>query len=185
MNNVPNIEIFRKNFTPEMCKIKYYEELEFVFLFEKLKGINRRKSIEFENINPNSYCIGYFQNEKLVRIDDVNSYIPKETYLFWENNELLEAHEFYLGYKKGEKVSDIFDLNSSWYYLYKSKRIDKIIWIDFEDRIYYSHGKMTITYDYKYDEKGLLLIEKTLLGTGPYWKEPEKCITYDREKKSR
>lgn len=182
MNNAPNIETFRKDFTPELCTIKYYEELEFVSFFQKLNGINRRKSIEFENVNPNFYCIGYFLNNKLVRIDDINSFIPKETYLFWENNELLEAHEFYLGYQKGEKVSDIFDLSASWYYLYKSKRIDKIIWIDFEDRKYYSHGKMTVTFDYSYDEKGLLLVEKTLQGTGKHWKEPQKFITYDREK---
>jgi len=182
MNTLLSIETLRKITPIDNCLIKYYPDLSFLDISDNIDKVNKRKSKNLNDIENNYHSIGYFQNKKLIRIDQVGAGIPKETYIIWENGKVKEAHEFYLGIHWGKKFSNKEQLSSSWFYTYENDLIKKIQWLDYEDRKYYDHGKMTVTYDYEYDSKGLLIIKKTMLGEGKLWKEPQIQISFDREK---
>jgi uncharacterized protein YwqG len=182
MITLPDIETYRKTFPVKKCEIKYYTELDFLDIADDIKKLNKKKNKSLDEITTPYHSVGFFLNDKLVRIDNVGAGIPTETYIVWENGLIKEAHEFYLGVRWGKKISNKTQLSLSWYYTYENNLTKKVIWVDYEDRKYYDHGEMTITYDYEYDKKGLLLIRQTVMGTGKLWKEPQIQISYDREK---
>ena len=176
------IEKLRKRNTVEKCQIKYYQDLDFIDIFDNVEKATKKKNKSITDIGTSDYNVGYFENDKLIRLDQVGAGIPKETHIIWENGKIKEAHEFFLGIRWGKKISNKEQISSSWFYTYENGLTKQIIWINHEDRNYYSHGKMTVTYDYEYDNKGLRLITQTNLGEGKFWKKPETHISYDREK---
>jgi hypothetical protein len=182
MSTLPSIETLRKITTIDNSQIKYYPDLDFLDISDNIDKVNKKKSKTLSDIETNYHSIGYFQNEKLIRIDQVGAGIPKETYIIWENGKVKEAHDFFLGIRWGEKISNKEQLSSSWFYTYENDWTKKIVWLNYEDRNYYDHGKMTVTYDYEYDSKGLLFIRQTVMGEGKLWKEPQIQISFDREK---
>jgi hypothetical protein len=182
MNILPNIETYRKSFPANKCDTKYYPELDFLDISGDIKKLSKKKSKPLDEITTPYHSVGFFLNDKLIRIDNVGSGIPKETYIFWESDLIKEAHEFYLGVRWGQKISNKAQLSSSWFYTYENNLTKKVVWVDYEDRKYYDHEEMKVTYDYEYDSKGLLLIRQTVMGTGKLWKEPQVQISYDREK---
>ena len=162
--------------------IKYYSDLDFLDISDNIDKVNKKKSKNLSDIETNYHSIGYFQNGKLIRIDQVGNGIPKETYIIWENGKVKEAHDFFLGIRWGKKISNKEQISSSWFYTYENDLTKKVVWLNYSDREYYNHGKMTVTYDYEYDSKGLLFIRQTLMGEGKLWKEPQIQIYFDREK---
>lgn len=180
---MPKIETFRKTFQAEICAVKYYDELDFLDLFQNLNGIKRKKSKELKDIT-NTHCIGYFLDGKLIRIDSVGGQIPRETYLIYENENIKEAHEFFLGSIQEKKIINTVDLHSSWFYFYENNVLNKIKWIHYEDRKYYDHPELTSIYDYEYDAKGLLFIHQTIKGKAAFWRKPVISVAtiYDRER---
>lgn len=174
------IEKLRNENTIENCEIKHYQDLDFVDIFENVDKTTKKKSIS--NIDTDNCTVGYFKNNKLIRLDKVGAEIPIETHVIWENENIKEAHEFYLGIRQGKRIANQEQISSSWFYTYENDVLKKIVWVMYEDRNYYNNGKMTITYDYEYDEKDLLFVQKTTLGEGEQWKEPDICILFDREK---
>ena len=144
--------------------------------------MSKKKSKPLEEITTPYHSVGFFLNDKLIRIDNVGAGIPKEAYIIWENDSIKEAHEFFLGFRWGQKISNKTQINSSWFYTYENSLTKKVVWVNYEDRKYCDHGEMKVTYDYEYDGKGLLLIRQTVMGTGKLWKEPQIQISYDREK---
>jgi hypothetical protein len=182
MNTMPTIETLRKAITIDSSLIKYYPELDFIDIFDNIDKVNKKKSKNISDIETNYHSVGYFKNERLIRIDQVGSGMPKETYIIWENGKIKEAHEFFLGIRWGKKISNKEQISSSWYYTYENNLTKKVVWLHHEDRKYYDHGKMTVTYDYEYDSKGLLFIKQTVMGEGKLWKEPQIQISFDREK---
>ncbi len=180
--STPDIETYRKAFPTDNCEIKYYPELDFLDISDDIKKLNKKKSKALKEIATPYHSIGFFLNDKLIRIDNVGAGIPKETHIVWENDLIKEAHEFYLGMRWGKKISNKLQLSSSWFYTYQNGLTKKVVWVDYEDRKYYDHGEMKVTYDYEYDSKGLLLIRQTVMGTGKLWKEPQIQISYDRER---
>lgn len=182
MSTLPSIETLRKITPVENIIIKYYPDLSFPDVYDNIDKVNKKKSKSLSDIGTNYHSIGYFQNEKLLRIDQVGAGIPKETYIIWENGKVKEAHDFFLGIRWGEKISNKEQLSSSWFYTYENDLTKRIVWLNYEDRVYYDHGRMKVTYDYEYDKKGLLFIRQTLMGEGKLWKEPQIQISFDREK---
>ena len=180
----PDIENYRKDFDPNKCEIKYYLSLVFLDIYDDPKKVNKKKSKSLIEITTPYHSIGYFLNGKLIRIDNVGSGIPKETYLIWENDLIKEAHEFFLGLRYDQKISKKTQPGSSWFYTYEKDKTKKIVWIDYEDRKYYDHGEMKVIYDYEYDEKGLLFIQKTFMGPGRFGKKPDVAKIYDREREN-
>lgn len=156
--------------------------MDFIDIFENIEKTIKKKSKSITDIDTNYYSVGYFENDKLIRLDQVGTGIPKETYVIWENGKIIEAHQFFLGFNSGKKISDKEQMSSSWFYTYENDLTKQVVWIEYEDRNYYNHGKMTVTYDYEYDNKGLLLIRQTVMGESEFWKKPETHISYDREK---
>ncbi|MFT3845093.1 MAG: hypothetical protein QM725_08575 [Lacibacter sp.] len=182
MSTLPSIETLRKITPIDNSLIKYYPDLDFLDISDNIDKVNKKKSKNLSDIETNYHSVGYFQNERLIRIDQVGGGIPKETYIVWENGKVKEAHEFFLGICWGKKISNKEQLSSSWFYTYENDLTKKVVWLEHEDRKYYDHGKMTVTYDYEYDTKGLLFIKQTVMGEGELWKEPQIQISYDREK---
>jgi hypothetical protein len=182
MSTLPSIETLRKITPIDNCLIKYYPDLDFIDISDNIDNVNKKKSKNLSDIETNYHSVGYFQNEKLIRIYQVGGGIPTETYIVWENGKVKEAHEFFLGIRWGKKISNKVQLSSSWFYTYENDLTKKVVWLDHEDRKYYDHGKMTVTYEYEYDTKGLLFIKQTVMGEGKLWIEPQIQISFDREK---
>lgn len=178
----PDIEKYRKTFSSDKCNIKYYPDLEYLDIYDDIRKASKKKSKSLEEITTPYYSIGYFLDNKLVRIDNVGTGIPKETYIIWESESIKEVHEFFLGWYSGKRISNKTQASSSWFYSYQNGLLKKILWIMYEDRKYFDHGEMKVTFDYEYDNKGPLFIRKTVMGTGKLWKEPQVDIIYDREK---
>ena len=182
MNTLLSIETLRKICAINNSLIKYYQDLEYLEISGDIDKINKKRSKNLTDIETNYHSIGYFQNEKLIRIDQVGDGIPNETYIIWEDGKVKEAHAFFLGIRWGKKISNKEQLDSSWFYTYENGLTKTVVWLNYEDRKYYDHGKMTVTYDYEYDSKGLLFIRQTAMGEGKLWKKPEIQISFDREK---
>jgi len=151
------IEKLRNENPVENCEIKHYRDLDFVDIFENVDKTAKKKSVS--NIDTRYYSVGYFKNNQLIRLDNVGA-IPKETYVVWENGKVKEPHEFFLGIREVKRISNKEQIGSSWFYTYDNAMLKQIVWVNYEDRNYYSNGKMTITYDYQYDEKVCCLSTK-------------------------
>lgn len=106
MSTQPNIETYRKTFPKDNCNIKYYPELDFLDISEDIKKLSKKKSKDLEEITTPYYSIGFFLKDKLIRIDNVGSGIPKETYVIWENGLIKEAHEFFWVYVGDRKFQE-------------------------------------------------------------------------------
>lgn len=181
----PDIGKHRKAFPVNNCHLKYYEDLDFFDLSDDIKKLNKKKDKPLAEITTPYHSIGYFLENKLIRIDQVGTNnIPTETYIIWEKEVVKEAHEYYLGMRWGKKISNRTQLSASWFYTYEDNQVKKVVWIDYEDRKYGNHGEMKVTYDYEYDSKGLLFIRQTTMGTGKQWKEPDVHTSYNREKET-
>jgi hypothetical protein len=99
------INTVRKKCQTDECEVKYYEDLDFVDLFDELEKLNslynKKKSIDPKN--KESYSVAYFKDGKVIRIDYVGGAFPSETYILWEEDKVKEAYKFYIGYKFGKK----------------------------------------------------------------------------------
>jgi len=176
-----DIATYRKKFPIDNCDVKYYTELSFLDISEDIKKLTNKKSKALKEITTPYHSIGFFLNNKLIRIDNVGTGLQKETYIIWENESIKEAHEFYLTESSGKKTSNKAHLNSSWFYTYESDLTKKVIWIIYGNGKSYN-PELKVTYDYEYDSKGLLLIRQTVMGKGKAWKVPKVGISFDREK---
>ena len=79
MNTQLSIETLRKITPIDNSLIKYYSDLDFLDIADNIDKVNKKKSKKLSDIETNNHSIGYFKNEKLIRIDQVGAGIPKET----------------------------------------------------------------------------------------------------------
>ncbi|MDR2926241.1 MAG: hypothetical protein LBU76_09910 [Azoarcus sp.] len=178
-----NISDLQKKCIIDDCKIKYYKNLNFIDVFENIYSATKKKSTAFSNVEESGYSIGYFRDDRLIRLDNVgDAIIPNETYFIWNGAILVEAHTYYTGFKYGKRITNKPTLHASFYYEYENSMLKQITWLSYEDKTYYYSDAMRILYTYEYDKKGLLFIHKTIQGKN--WTEPITCIEFDRNKEN-
>jgi len=179
-----NIQTLTKNYDWTVCEKRFYDNLDFVDLFENIAIINRKKTISESSINLNHYSIAYFHKNRLVRIETLGEKaIHSDTYLIWENEFLINALSFNNGIFYGKRYSNSIVAQNSWFYKYEDGRITEIKWILHADKVFFKLDELITNYEYKYDKLGLSIIYKTIEGDKLFEKFG-KVILYDREKEN-
>lgn len=185
---VPDIEELRGLFNWDEFEKKYYSELDFLEIEDKIDSIKRKKTITPEEASERKWCsIGYFDGKnRLLRID-YKDVIPTETYLIWEDDFLTDVFLFRLGYCGQEKVSDKPELHTEWHYKYNDKKqLIRLVVRDHPDvdyKFYNFPHTSERRLSYEYDEKGLLKAYQ-LYGIIPGIEKNEEVVIYDRERET-
>jgi hypothetical protein len=193
-NNLSNekektkISSFRNRYDWQALEKRYYDNLDFINYFEKPEKIRRKKQIlESEVSNRKYYSICYLTDEGyVVRIDKVGGYMPTETHLIWQKQNLIEVYEFALGDRGMTKVYTQPQPVNYWTYKYDDQGlVSQIFMVDFEDFTYYAHGKNELRIRYEYDQNGLARSYRQLFNFPPPLYRPEpvykEFLFYDRD----
>jgi len=172
----------------DVCERRYYRSVNFIDLYEDPNHVKKRpvSRKRLEQMDLERTGVGYFREGRLIRLDDRDPLLPVETYLLWENGLVREAHSFMTGYRYNER-SPLRRLDppqrwdSFWYTYDEAGRMLQSLWLNYADVTYGLHDEREARLAYTYDEKGLLLVRKTV--TGPAFDAPMCAVMYDREKK--
>lgn len=144
------------------CKKKYYREVGFVNIYENIKNLSHYKTLEQKDIaSKNYYTIAYFDNNRLVRLDEIINEKPvSKTFLIYKNRILDKVYKFELiKIYRNQK----FELMSIWSYNYVQDKLNKIVWKNYADYKKAHHNTDYLIEYLVWDEKGVESIYKTFI----------------------